>query len=137
MENITREQLISICEDAVVHHSKWGNRDSYSAQLNVQDVYRGLTAGIDFKVVTKEDDPSYHSTESTLIVEFLQPIDYDKLNEGLHLNISSREDYFNDCDPNHESEMFDGVGIDFHGHFTKTYIPSRKTLDYVKGDDWY
>ena len=137
MENITREELISICEDAVVHHTKWHNRDSYSAQLNIRDVYKGLTAGLDFKIITKEDDPFYHSSESTLIISFPQPIDFNKLKEGRYLSISSREDYWRDCDPNMESEMFDGEGIDFYSNFTQTYIPSRSRLDYVKGDDWY
>ena len=48
----------------------------------------------------------------------MQPIDFDKLEKGLHLEISSREDYFKDCCPDFECEMFDGDGIDFYSSFT-------------------
>jgi len=135
-----REELMKICEDAVVHHTKWRNRDSYVAQLSVQSAYRGLKAGLEFRVVTPEMNPAYHSDEGTLIVEFLQPIDFTKLevvNED-SLKISSRQDYFRDCDPKLESEMFDGEGIDFYSRWTKTYVPSRTRLEAVgKGNDWY
>ena len=120
-----------------MHHTKWDNRDSYSAQLSIQDIYKGLTAGLDYKVVTKEDDPDYHSNAMTLIINFPQPIDFEKLKIGKKLEISSREDYFKDCDPEYDSEMFDGHGIDFHSTFTQTYMPSRKKLHYCDGSDWY
>lgn len=133
-----REELIELCKRAVVHHTKWHNRDSYSAQKSIQSIYKGLTAGLDFRVVTKEIDADYHSDEETLIIEFLQPIDFVKLNEGLDLQISSREDYFKDCDPDYESEMFDGEGIDFESSYTQTYMPTEKRLkDVGNGNDWY
>ena len=135
---MTREQLIELCQNAVVHHTKWNNRDSYSAQKGIQSVYEGLTAGLDFRIVTKEISPDYHSDDRTLIVEFLQPIDFDKLKTAEHLEISSREDYFEDCDPEHESEMFDGDGIDFYSSYTQTYIPTRQRLEECGiGNDWY
>jgi len=133
-----RELLIKLCEDAVVHHTKWQNRDSYSAQRGIQSIYKGLTAGLKFRVVTKRIDKYYHSDENTLIIEFLQPIDFNKLDKGIELKISSREDYFRDCCPSYECEMFDGDGIDFHSTFTQTYMPTRKKLDEVgEGNDWY
>lgn len=133
-----RKELIQLCVDAVVHHTKWRNRDSYSSQVGIQSVYKGLTAGLDYRIVTKEIDSDYHSTEDVLIIEFLQPIDFDKLDKGKWLEISSLENYHKDCDPDYESEMFDGDGIDFHSHFTQTYMPSRKRLDDVGfGNDWY
>ena len=139
MEHLpTREELIALCLDSVVHHTKWTNRDSYVAQKSVQSIYEGLTAGLDFVVVTREHDPHYHSTDDTLIIEFLQPIDHEKLKSAQHLEISSREDYFRDCDPDRESEMFDGEGIDFLSTFTQSYLPTRKRLEEVgAGNDWY
>lgn len=135
---MTREQLIKICQDAVVHHTKWTNRDSYLAQKRIQSTYLGLTAGLNFRVVTKEIYPDYYSDENTLIIEFLQPIDLDKLKNGKHLKISSREDYFRDCDPNHESEMFDGEGINFYSDDTITYMPTVERLNKCGvGNDWY
>lgn len=133
-----REELIKICEDAVVHHTKWNNRDSYLAQREIQSIHKGLTAGLEFKIVTKEDSPDYHSDEHTLIIKFLKPIDLDKVNDVIELKISSREDFFKDCDPDYESEMFDGDGIDFDSDYTQGYMPTRKRLDGVGvGNDWY
>lgn len=135
---LEREQLIELCKKAVVHHTKWQDRDSYSAQKSIQSIYKGLTAGLDYRVVTKEIDVDYHSDDETLVIEFLQPIDFAKLESGLHLEISSREDYFKDCDPEYEGEMFDGEGIDFYSSYTQTYMPTEKRLNDVgDGSDWY
>ena len=120
---MSREELIQLCEDAVVHHTKWHDRGSYSAQRGLQSIYKGLTAGLDYRIVTEEDDPDYHSDSETLIVEFIQPIDLEKLEKGKDLNISSREQYWDDCDPDYETEMFDGDGIDFTSTYTQTYMP--------------
>lgn len=133
-----RQELIELCKDAVVHHTKWQDRDSYSAQRNLQSIYEGLTAGLDYRIVTKEIDADYHSDERTLIIEFLQPIDLDKLKTGQHLEISSRDDYWKDCDPDCEGEMFDGNGIDFESSYTQTYMPTRKRIEECGiGNDWY
>jgi hypothetical protein len=127
----TREELIEICKDAVVHHTKWGNRDSYSAQLGIKDVYKGLTAGLPFII---DDD----SNDRTIWIEFIQPVDLAILENGENLEISSREDYFKDCDPEYESEMFDGRGIEFESTYTITYMPTRKRLEECGiGNDWY
>ena len=131
-------ELIQICKDAVVHHSKWENRDSFIAQREIQSIYQGLTGGLEYRVVTKEIDPLYHSSEGTIIIEFLHPIDFEKLKRGLYLEISSREDYFKDCCPDFECEMFDGDGIDFNSDFLLSYMPTRNRLNKVgEGNDWY
>lgn len=133
-----RQELIELCQDAVVHHTKWQDRDSYSAQKNLQSIYKGLTAGLDYRIITKEIDTDYHSDQDTIIIEFLQPIDLDKLKTGKYLEISSRDDYFEDCDPSFETEMFYGEGIDFESNYTKTYMPTRKRIEEVGlGNDWY
>lgn len=135
---MTREELIQLCKDAVVHHTKWQDRDSYSAQRNVQSIYKGLTAGLEFRIVTKEIDAEYHSDNEVLIIEFMKPIDFNKLDKGLDLEISSREDYFKDCDPEQDTEMFDGDGIDFYSNYTQTYMPTREKINSVGiGNDWY
>lgn len=126
-----RDELISICRDAVVNHTKWGDRDSYSAQVNLQSIYKALTAGLPY-TIDKDTD------ERTIWITFKQPIDLEKLNKGEYLNISSREDYFHDCDPDYETEMFDGYGIDFTSNYTGSYMPTRKRLEDVgEGNDWY
>jgi hypothetical protein len=134
---MTREELIELCQDSVIHHTKWMNRDSYSAQRGIQSIYEGLTAGLDFRIVTKEISPDYHSTDSILIIEFPHP-DLDKLKDAKYLEISSMEDYFKDCDPEYETEMFNGEGIDFSSSYTQTYMPTRQRLESVGiGNDWY
>ena len=125
-----REELIKICEDAVVHYSYWHNRDSYSAQKNIQSIYKGLTAGLDYTIDPETDD-------RTIWITFNLPIDFEKLENGKYLDISSREDYFNNLDPNHETEMFDDYGIDFHSNYTGGYLPTREVLDKCNRKDWY
>lgn len=135
---MTRKELIKLCEDAVVHHTKWQNRDSFSAQKNLQSIYKGLTAGLRFRIVTKKICPDYHSDNETLIIEFIQPIDLKKLETGKHLDISSLKDYFNDCDPEYNTEMFDGYGIDFDSRYTQSYMPTRNRINECGiGNDWY
>jgi len=135
---MNRQELIQLCKDAVVHHTKWENRDTYISQKNIQSIYKGLTAGLDYRIITKEIDPDYHSNEEILIIEFTQPINLYNLDKGKYLEISSREDYFRDCDPDYETEMFDGGGIDFDSNYTQTYMPTRKTIELCGiGNDWY
>lgn len=51
-----REQLIELCEQAVVPVSKWSNRDTPSAQMDkVGTAWALLKAGCDFDVVTEGD----------------------------------------------------------------------------------
>lgn len=135
---MNRNELIQLCELSVVHHTKWMDRDSFCAQKGLQSIYKGLTAGLDFRIVTKEINSRFYSNEDTLVVEFLQPIDFEKLDKGLDLKISTREDYFNDCDPDYDTEMFDGEGIDFYSYYTQTYMPTMKRINECGiGNDWY
>jgi hypothetical protein len=131
MKDYTREELISLCEKSVVHHTKWEDRDSFLAQKKIQSIYKGLTAGLIFTIDKDTDD-------RTIWISFDQPIDFELLEDGKYLKISSREDYFNDCDPDYESEMFDGEGIDFNSNYTSGYMPTQKRIDEVgQGNDWY
>ncbi len=127
---MTREELIELCEDSVVHWTKWHNRDSYASQVGIQSIYKGLTAGLDYRIIVRRDNPE------TWIIEFLQPIDFEKLKDGKHLEISAREDYLKEFGS--DVEMFDGEGIDFHSGYTQTYMPSRERVNRIGiGNDWY
>ena len=133
-----RKTLIKICQDAVVHHTKWMNRDSFICQKGIQSIYKGLTAGLKFKILTKENSPDYHSNKETIIIQFTQIFDEKILEKGLHLEISSREDYFKDCCPDFECEMFDSDGLDFTEDWVCQFMPTRKRLkDVGIGNDWY
>jgi hypothetical protein len=127
----SRDYLIELCQRSVVHHSKWNDRDSFIAQRNVQSIYLGLTAGLEF--IVEVDD-----TNSFLDIEFTHPIDHEKLLNGKHLEISTRKDYFRDCDPDYETEMFVGYGIDWHCDYTCTFMPTEQRLaEAGDGEDWY
>lgn len=133
-----RETLIQLCKDAVVHHTKWQNRDSFIAQKGLQGIYKGLTAGLSFKILTKENSPDYHSDEYTIIIQFDKVVNQEDLEKGLDLEISSREDFFRDCCPDYECEMFDSDGLDFSDDWVCQFMPSRKRIESVGiGNDWY
>lgn len=133
-----RETLIQLCKDAVVHHTKWQNRDSFIAQKGIQGIYKGLTAGLSFKILTEENSPDYHSDEYTIIIQFDKVVNQEDLEKGLNLEISSREDFFRDCCPDYECEMFDSDGLDFSGDWVCQFMPSRKRIESVGiGNDWY
>ena len=51
---VSREELISICERAIVPESEWGNRDSPEAQQQVGQCWALLRAGCPFTV--NQDD---------------------------------------------------------------------------------
>ncbi|WP_436702452.1 hypothetical protein [Nocardioides sp. BYT-33-1] len=49
----TREDLIAICERAVVPHDRWGDRDTPGAQEGVGKAWAFLKAGCTFRVSTE------------------------------------------------------------------------------------
>lgn len=56
MSLYTRDDLIAICEHAIVSHDKWGDRDTCSAQEGIGKAWAFLRAGCDFTVITEGDD---------------------------------------------------------------------------------
>lgn len=124
-----REELIQICLDAVVPFTKWNDRDSYSAQVNIQSIYAGLIGGCEFKVSIKED---------TIDICFEPPTKEQK-QAFRYLEIDSREDYFQWMSEQGEDDptMFDGSGIDWNSTYLCGYLPTRQRLEKVSGGDWY
>ena len=123
---LNRDDLICICRDSVVNHRDWHDRDSNSAQIQLNDIYNALTAGIEY---------TYKTDNRTIWITF-EKATYDDLSKGSYLDISSIDDYRLDCDPNYENEMFEGHGLDLtDGDFG--YIPTRERLDEANGYDWY
>ena len=51
----TRDELVAICERAVVPHAMWGDRDTASAQEGVGKAWAFLRAGCNFHVITEGD----------------------------------------------------------------------------------
>ena len=129
MIKYTREELIEICKNSIVHHTKWNDRDSHIAQCEINSIHEGLTAGFDFKIDKETDD-------ETIWISFVN-IDFNKIDNGESLEINDVEDYFRDCDPEYETEMFEGYGIDFKSNYTRGFMPTRKKLNDSDGEDWY
>ena len=57
MKNVdyTRDDLIAICERAVVPHDRWNDRDTDSAQQGVGKAWVYLRAGCGFRVIYDGD----------------------------------------------------------------------------------
>ncbi|MBW4706161.1 hypothetical protein KX928_00005 [Roseobacter sp. YSTF-M11] len=64
--NYTREELINICEKAIVHLDSWRDRDSSEAQRQVGDAWALLKSGCPYKVLTKGD---LQTDEKTIWIE--------------------------------------------------------------------
>lgn len=50
----SREELISLCERAIVPVEKWSDRDSDSAHQNIGQAWAYLKAGCEFRISTEE-----------------------------------------------------------------------------------
>lgn len=106
---ISRDELVALCEAGIVPEEKWSNRDSYSSQTKLGMAWALLKAGCDFKVLYADpESPSWSlgTDEDTIWIEI-----YSK---GFH--------YF-EWGEGKEEDTF--------------YIPTRKRLKSRKGRDWY
>lgn len=109
MPDVTREELISICERASVPQEKWHDRDSESAQRQVGECLMLLRAGCDFEIDT---------TERTFRGRTIWVLTWSR-------GFNWYESHDSDGDPRkyYEDERF--------------YLPSEKRLRDAAGGDWY
>ena len=135
---MTREDLIKLCEDAVVPCSKWDNRDSYSAQVNIQDAYKGLTGGVPYKY-----DIEYgytHTVSGYISIVFEKPT-REQRKAFKHLEIDSLEDHIDWHEEQYGEdsgyEMFDSHPMNWKDDYLSVYIPTRERLIEANGNDWY
>lgn len=49
---LTRERLIELCEKAIVDESKWDDRDSSAAQMNIGQAWALLKAGCEYQITS-------------------------------------------------------------------------------------
>lgn len=110
----TREELIELCEAAVVPMDKWHDRDSASAQRNIGEAWVLLKAGCPFTV-----DKTMTRDADTIWVE-------------IRCQGFNHFEYGDNTGP-YASEYGEGDNYDE----TTRYIPTRKRLDARKGEDWY
>lgn len=123
----SKEDLIQICHDGVVPFRDWTNRDSYSAQVNLESIYCGLMANIPYSLKIED---------TTIWINFEEPTE-DQRNDlcKYSLPIDSLDDYREEF--GYEDEMFDGNGIDWYSTWLGGYIPTRERLDSAGSGDWY
>lgn len=70
MSDYTREELVSICERAIVPVDRWRNRDSAGAQEGVGRAWALLKAGAEFSVITTG---TLATTDETIWIEVEWP----------------------------------------------------------------
>lgn len=132
--NLDRNELMSICEDAVVPCADWHDRDSCSTQIQLSDIYGLLEAGAEFTTKVEGD---------TISIQFPDlPLNFgSKVNRSL--DHDTREDYFNLDTTEEDEEMFEGNGLGYNdydykvGNYIGGYLPTRERLTQVDGGDWY
>ena len=150
----TREDLIDICMRAVVPCSQWRDRDSFSAQVNLQEVYDYLKRGYDYDILTNSDN--------TVWVTFKNVTKNNLKNDnGYYLSIDDIDEYREYCNAEGiECDMFESVGrhinwndfYTFHNEADESdprnfeevyngvlggYLPTEFRLAERDGDDWY
>lgn len=124
-----RNELIELCKKSVVPFTKWHDRDSYSAQVNVNICYQLLKAGCKYKMEPDIAHGSYWLTFQSIT---------DRQRETantFYLNIDSLDDYRTEF--GYEDEMFDCNEhvIDMFTYYG--YIPTQYRLNEADGNDWY
>lgn len=107
----TREELVAICERAVVPVEKWRDRDSASAQQGVGLAYVMLKAGAEFTIAPARVGVSGCFTDdSTIWIDLewpgFQAFEYERANRH----------YWDD---------------------ETVYLPTPERLDRADGGDWY
>jgi len=113
----TREQLIEICEKAIVPFEKWNDRDTSSAQLGVGQCLSLLKSGCKFEIQTKEN-----TTASACITD----------DETIWIQFYVRNFIWFEYHYDDEDRQ-EGI-IDNDCHF---YLPTPQRLEMSQGNDWY
>ncbi len=136
--NLTRNELISICESGVVPCEDWQDRDSFSTQVQLSDIYGLLCAGAEYTAKVDEygetiwiDFPNLPENFGTVVSQ--------------QLHHDDREDYFALDWVDDDDEMFIGNGLGYNDYDYKVgdrvggYMPTRKRLEDTMDSrgDWY
>lgn len=153
-QDYTRDDLINLCERAVVRCSEWRDRDSYSCQVNIQECYDYLSRGYDYTITIESD--------RTVWIAFNNVTKTQLKNDSIHwLSIDDLDDYREWCDIEgiEYGEMFDSQRYiewdNFKTYFNNEdendplnfeeiyqghlggYIPTEFRLAEADGGDWY
>lgn len=110
--NYTREEIINICEHAIVPEKHWSDRDSQASQSKIGEVWALLKAGCKFKVLVQDSSikgPQLCTTDNrTVWIEINS--------EGFMYHEMAEEEY-------KDKDTF--------------YLPTWERLESAKGKDWY
>lgn len=112
-KTVTREDLIALCEAAIVHESKWADRDSASAHAQLGELWALLKAGCEYRIRDAKKDGDCRTDDRTIWL--------DVLTEGFRAheyaeNAKERREY-------RDSETY--------------YMPQPGRIDFKNGSDWY
>ena len=110
----TREELIDICERAIVPEEKWRNRDSEKAHVQVGECWALLRAGCEFEVLYCPGGSTSTDHETIWLRTYSQGFNY--FEGGWSLDDEDPRDY---------------LRKELH------YLPTPKRLDQANGGDWY
>ena len=127
----SREELIEICERAVVLEGRWVNRDSYQAQTGVGQAWVLLSAECEFRVCDGEPDEPCQTDADTIWLEFRSK-GFDWF-EGAICKTPMRDLVLRGVPP--EIEVPDD-----RDELLKNdtfWLPTPKRLDDREGKDWY
>lgn len=113
-KSYTREELIALCEAALVPEERWHDRDSHSAQVQVGECWALLRAGCDFKVITRRDGCDKVVTDAKTV----------------WLYTYARGFNWHECWSD-ENDRDDFRTAELH------YLPTAKRLREAAGGDWY
>jgi len=125
----TKNDLISLCERAVVPCEDWRDRDSASAQNGLYEIYIRLNADIPYTYRVEN--------EETIWISFEKPTDEQLENiSKYNLCVDTVDDYRERVSNDPDYEMFYPGFYDIEDAFS-TYMPTEKRLLSVDGEDWY
>jgi hypothetical protein len=112
-KNVSREDLIAICEAAIVPEAKWANRDSASAHQQIGELWALLKAGCEYRIRDRKNDENCRTDSQTIWIDVkftgFKAFEYAE-------NANERREF-------REEEMY--------------YLPQPACLADRKGADWY
>lgn len=82
----SREELVALCERAIVPESKWGNRDSAAAHRQLGEALALLRAGCDFMV---RPSSNYHADKIWQVSVFYRGFDFFEYGDDRYLKQDS------------------------------------------------
>jgi hypothetical protein len=113
MTQVTREELIALCERARVPQAKWRNRDSAGAQRQIGEAWALLSASCDFEVLHEKGGLNSDANTWWIVISY----------EGFNFHES-----FSDLDGDDRADYLET---------DNAYIPTAARLDKAAGGDWY